>query len=168
MQPEITEQRPLILLGFSFFGDPFKASGGWTEENEIGRLWKRFKAYLAQHRHHIKHVVTDRVLYEVQIYHEETLHSGEFEVFVGLEVQTLEDVPIEMSAKILPPTRYAIFTLHGAQIESDWPLLIYTDWLPAAGYEGDSAYNMQRYDERFLGLERLEESVMEVHIPLRR
>ena len=167
MQPEIIDQRPLTLLGFGFFGDPFRLSGGWTEENEIGRLWKRFTAYLAQHRHRIKHVVTDQVLYEVQIYHEETLHSGEFEVFVGLEVTTLEDVPIEMSAKILPPARYAVFTLRGAQIESDWPLLIYTDWLPAAGVEGNSAYSIQRYDERFHGLERLEESVLEVHIPLK-
>jgi hypothetical protein len=37
------EDRPLtILAGLSFFGDPFAQSAGWTEENEIGRLWTRF------------------------------------------------------------------------------------------------------------------------------
>jgi len=51
MEPTMIEKRQMILLGFSFFGDPFKISGGWTEENEIGRLWKRFMAYLSKHRH---------------------------------------------------------------------------------------------------------------------
>ena len=44
MEPTMIEKRQMMLLGFSFFGDPFKISGGWTEENEIGRLWKRFMA----------------------------------------------------------------------------------------------------------------------------
>ena len=32
------EKDQIILLGFSFFGDPFSISGEWTEDNEIGRL----------------------------------------------------------------------------------------------------------------------------------
>ena len=45
MEPTIIERDKIILVGFSFFGDPFQA-GEWTEENEIGRLWNRFMAYL--------------------------------------------------------------------------------------------------------------------------
>lgn len=166
MEPTIIEKRQMMLLGFSFFGDPFRLSGGWTEENEIGRLWNRFMAYLTQHRHRIKHVRSDEVMYEVHVYHEETAQTGEFEVFVGLEVEDLADLPIELSVKVLPPVTYAVFSLHGEQITSDWPLMIITEWLPSSGYQSDHAYSIQRYDERFKGLEQIEESVLEVYFPV--
>ncbi|GEM_PF-3859724 len=43
MEPTIRELDQIILVGFSFFGDPFAESSGWTEENEIGRLWNRLR-----------------------------------------------------------------------------------------------------------------------------
>jgi predicted transcriptional regulator YdeE len=168
MEPKIVAKPQMMLLGLSFFGDPFSLSAGWTEENEIGRLWKRFMAYLAGHRGEIKHVVSDAVAYEVHTYHAETPETGEFEVFVGLEVDRLEDMPIGMSAKILPPATYALFTLEGEQIGSDWPLLIIGEWLPEAGYEADHSHSIQRYDERFKGVQKIDESVLDVYIPLAR
>ena len=88
MEPTIVETGQMLLVGFSFFGNPFQLSGGWTEENEIGRTWKRLMAYLEQHRPAIKHVVTDTVAYEVHVYQEETEQTGEFEVFVGFDGQS--------------------------------------------------------------------------------
>jgi len=41
MQPTFVERDQIILVGFGFLGDPFATSGGWTEENEIGRLKQR-------------------------------------------------------------------------------------------------------------------------------
>jgi predicted transcriptional regulator YdeE len=168
MQPVIVEKGPIYLLGLGFFGDPFQISGGWTEENEIGRLWSRFMAFVAQHHGHIRQAVAESVAYEVHIYHPETMRTGEFEVFVGLEVAALEEVPLELSAKILPPATYAIFTLQGEQIVGDWAAEMFAEWLPQAGYEGDGRYSIQRYDERFKGLQQIEESVLEVYIPIRR
>jgi AraC family transcriptional regulator len=167
MEPTIVELPQIVLLGYSFFGDPFKLSAGWTEENEIGRLWMRFMAFLAENGQRIKHVSEDQVAYEVHIYDEETQRTGEFEVFVGTGVERLEDVPLELSAKILPPATYAVFSLQGEQITSDWALVILTEWMPQSGYESDHGYSIQRYDERFKGLDRLEESVLEVLIPVR-
>ena len=168
MEPQIVEKPQMMLLGFGFFGDPFSLSAGWTEENEIGRLWKRFMAYLAEEGQQIRHVVSDAVAYEVHIYHAETPQTGEFEVFVGMEVSRLDDMPLEMSAKILPPATYAVFSLEGEQIASDWPLLITSEWLPEAGHQADHSHSIQRYDERFKGLQRIDESVLDVYIPLAR
>jgi hypothetical protein len=53
MNPEIVQRDQIVLVGFSFFGDPFAESGGWTEENEIGRLWNRFTTYFTDHRDRI-------------------------------------------------------------------------------------------------------------------
>ena len=165
MEPTIVEKPQMFLVGFSFFGDPFKLSGGWTEENEIGRLWKRFEAYLAQQRARIKHVVADQVAYEVHIQHQETERTGEFEVFVGFEVAQLEDMPVELSAKILPPTTYAIFTLSGPAISSDWSKMI-AEWMSQAGYASPYPYGFQQYDERFKGVDRMDESVLDVYVPV--
>ena len=93
MEPKIVEHDEMLLLGFSFFGDPFRSSAGWTEENEIGRLWQRFMAYLAEHRQRIKNVKPEEVAYEVHIQHEETPRTGEYEVFVGVEAEAWRMCP---------------------------------------------------------------------------
>ena len=167
MEPAFVEKGPMILVGFSFFGDPFKASSGWTEENEIGRLWQRFITYLMDHRDRIKHIAGGKVSYELHVTHEETASTGDFEVFVGVEVERLEDVPVELLVKILPATKYAVFTLEGTQITSDWSKMI-SEWLPQAGYESAGHYGIQRYDRRFKGVENIEESELDVYVPVRR
>lgn len=167
MQPMIVERDQIILVGFSFFGDPFAASSGWTEENEIGRLWNMFVAYMTHHGDRIKHIVNPAVGYEVHITHEETAAEGHFEVFVGVEVEQLEDVPVKLSVKILPPTKYAVFTLKGNQITSDWPRMIYHEWMPTSGYQDAYPYMFELYDERFKGLEHLEASMIDAYVPVK-
>ena len=167
MKPKIVEQGQIMLLGFSFFGDPFRLSAGWTEENEIGRLWQRFMVYLGQHRQRIKQIKPEDVAYEVHIQHEETPRTGEYEVFIGVEAEALEDVPVELTVKILPPVVYAVFTLRGEQITSDWQQMI-QEWMLRSGYESAYSYGFQRYDHRFKGIEQIEESVLDVYIPVKR
>jgi len=166
MEPTLVEKPQIMLVGLSFFGNPFAVSGGWTEENEIGRLWNRFMAYLTQHRDRIKHVLSDTVMYEVHIEHPETRLSGEFEVFTGLEVERLEDVPVELSVKILPPVTYAVFTLQGQQIVSDWEKTIVSEWMSRSGYRNPYGYGFQLYDERFKGVQNIDESILDVYVPV--
>jgi hypothetical protein len=45
-EPVLVELGARTLAGMSFFGDPFTSHAGWTEENEIGRLWQRFQAHV--------------------------------------------------------------------------------------------------------------------------
>jgi predicted transcriptional regulator YdeE len=168
MEPTILAERPLLLVGLDFFGDPFALSGGWTEENEIGRLWKRFMACLAAHPQRLRHVTSGAVMYEVHVGHEETAQTGEREVFVGLEVDRLEDVPVELVVKVLPAVAYAVYTLRGEEILSDWNRAFYHDWLPGSGYEAAYDYAVERYDERFKGVQRIAESTLEVYLPIRR
>jgi AraC family transcriptional regulator len=167
MEPTIVEKDRMVLLGFSFFGDPFALSSGWTEDNEIGRLWKRYGAYLAKNADQMKHVRDHEVCYEVHVGHEETASLGHFEVFVGVEVGDLGDVPVELLVKVLPPTTYAVFTFSGEEITSDWQQVIDQDWMPGSGYEQAHRYTFQLYDRRFKGMDRLDESEIDVYIPIR-
>ena len=168
MEPIIVERDQIVLVGFTFFGDPFAASEGWTEENEIGRLWQRFMAYMARHGECVKHVADPTVCYEVHISHQETAEKGHVEIFVGVEVAQLEDVPVQLAVKMLPATRYAVFTLAGEQIASDWPKMIYQEWMPGSGYESAHPYMFQLYDQRFKGLDQLDASALDAYVPIKR
>ena len=166
MKPVFIENSGMTLVGLDFFGDPFRNSAGWTEENEIGRLWKRFMAYWREHPRFFSDAVND-VIFEVHIIHHETERTGEFEVFVGMEVHSLGSVPVELAVKMLPSTTYASFELEGNAIVGDWPRLIYTDWMPASGFESAFPFNLQRYDRRFRGMDRIDESIIDVWVPVR-
>jgi predicted transcriptional regulator YdeE len=168
MEPKIVKTGEMLLVGFSFYGDPFEIGAGWTEGNAIGRLWQRFMTYIASYPERIKHVKNPHLGYEVHLETEDTATRGEREVFVGMEVAKLEDVPVDVLVKILPPTEYAVFTLEGEQIVDDWYAVIYEDWLPGSGYITSQQYMIQRYDERFKGLDRIAESFLDVYVPVER
>ena len=167
IEPRIIEKDQMTVLGFSFFGDPFELSRGWTEENEIGRLWSRFMTYLREHGSSIQHIKGDQVSYEIHIYHDETASMGVFEVFVGVEVEKLENVPVEILVKVLPATKYAVFTVEGQDIISDWSLWFSAEWLPSSGYQLAHPYHFQYYDQRFKGLDKVDESAIDVYIPIK-
>jgi len=98
---------------------------------------------------------------------EETAAKGLFDIFAGVEIENLDDVPVELLVKVLPPTRYAVFTLQGEEITSDWSRLIYQEWLPVSGYESAYQYNFQYYDERFKGIDKIAESAIDVYVPVK-
>ena len=162
MQPAFIEKERMILAGFGFFGDPFATQGGWTEENEIGRLWQRLLAFLTAR---CPEWMGREPMYEVHIQHPETARIGHFEVFAGLEVAQVADVPVELLVKVLPPATYAVFTFAGQQIVSDWPRLI-QEWLASTGRHAVHGYEFQLYDRRFKGMDRIDESVIDVYVPV--
>jgi AraC family transcriptional regulator len=168
IEPTFIDRGPLILAGFSFFGDPFRSNSEWTEENEIGRLWQRLMRFGQQHLDKLPPFQNPKITYEVHIEHEETPRLGFFEVFAGLEISVVAELPVQILVKVLPATRYAVFTLRGLQITSDWWFTVYQEWLPVSGYRIAHPYTLQVYDERFKGLDRLEESLLEVHFPVQR
>jgi AraC family transcriptional regulator len=167
VEPQLVDKDQIILAGFSFFGDPFKFSGGWSEENEIGRLWKRFMAFLGEEGNRLRNVTAGGGFYELHIDHPEMERTGEYEVFVGMEVDRLEDVPVRLSIKFLPPTKYAVFTLAGQEIVADWSTEMQA-WLTRSGYQRAYAYGFQYYDERFKSMQQLDESVLDMYVPVRR
>lgn len=168
MTPQIIHKGQIWLAGFSYYGDPFRLSPGWTEENEIGRLWQRFMAYmLSLDEASRAFIAQPNIAYEVHVYNEETRSSGLFEVFVGVELAKAALLPLELVMKALPATTYAVFTLRGQEIVGDWPLMMYEEWLPTSGYELASQYHIQYHDGSFKGFDRLDESSLDVYLPVR-
>ena len=168
MQPKIIESRQITLAGMSFYGDPFDTHSGWDEDNQIGLLWKRLFAYLGKEGS-LKDLLQSKNWYEVHVYSEWTQTKGLFEVFVGVECEheRIADLPPQLLVKNLPETKYAVFTFQGEEISADWEKLL-GDWMVSAEFESGGTYNFQFYDERFKGLDKLEESELDVYIPIKK
>ena len=166
MQPEIITRDRIILAGLSFFGDPFSRADAWEEDNEIGRLWNRFFSFYGEHKDQLKYIRNEKAMFEVHIENTATAARGMYEVFVGLELTKIDAFPFHGLLKILPAATYAVFTLAGNLIFTDWARDVYQEWLPAAGYKRCYTYGFNLYDERFRGMDKLDESELDVYIPV--
>ena len=153
MQPKIIEKRGIILVGMDFYGDPYLKAGGWSEQNAIGELWKRFMSCYGTKKDSIKHLVSDAG-YEVWIDFEGEKDTKNKYIFVGVEVTKLEDLPIEFVARIMPKTRYAVFTMKMPDIKSGGIKMLWNKWLPETGLKTSSNYMIEYYDnQRFKGMD---------------
>ena len=167
MDIRIEARGRLLLVGMGFFGDPFTKASAWDEENEIGALWKRLFGFLELH----PDAIADRADpatagYELHIRHPETTRTGRYEVFVGFEVRSLQSLPVPCCAKILRPAEYAVVTVGGSEITGDWLGRLYSEIVPSLGRRADESFSFERYDERFKGMDRLDESELEYFLPL--
>ena len=168
MDPKIIEKATILLAGFSFYGNPFDTKDPWTEENEIGKVWQRFMVFMQENNVESNRSMAQYdAMYEVHIFHPDTMTTGEFEIFVGVEVYELDNVPVECLIKRIPASLYAVFTMQGEEINKDWSQQIYQEWLPQSGYTSKYTFSFQYYDHRFKGLNNLVESELDVYIPIK-
>jgi AraC family transcriptional regulator len=122
-----------------------------AEQNEVGELWKRFVGFCQSKENPIKHAVT-KAGYEVWFDFEVKGDTPNKYTFVGIEVEKIEDPPLELVAKFLPETRYAVFTLKGSEIKTGLPR-IWKEWLPESELVKSYDYLIEYYDfRRFKGL----------------
>lgn len=166
MEPKIIQEEMILLAGMSFYGDPFETSSAWSEENQIGCLWRRLMTYINSHKDTLAWHSYQVPYYEVHIDGPETETEGLFEVFVGLQISDLDDLPFDLVVKVLPSSQFAVFTLEGKAITEDWDSKI-SRWLSENGYREAYPYNFQYYDHRFKGMDRIDESCIDVYIPIK-
>jgi predicted transcriptional regulator YdeE len=167
MEPEIVEQGELIIVGMVYYGNPFKNLDAAPEENEIGKLWTRFSNYYDNHRQAFKHEVNTKVGWELHITTDEYEETKEYYVMVGVEVSEIEDLPVPIFAKVLPAVQYAVFTLQGEQMNSNWGDAIYKEWLPSSAYEEAFGCTLERYDEDRFKAWGDPDSEVEIWVPVK-
>lgn len=164
MEPRIEHHQARMIAGFNFRGNPTHSHPGWTSENEIGLLWQHFVAYCRRPEVKRSELALAPVNYEI---HLDAGADGadEFEVFVGAEVADPSRVATALCVKVLPEADYAVFTLRGRQIlgGEDCPI---DEWLRTSGYRQALPLSVQRYDERFKGVDRIDESELDFLIPV--
>jgi AraC family transcriptional regulator len=166
VQYNITKKKSLTLVGMDFYGNPYKEATGWSMENAIGRLWKRFSTFYDKNKDVIRHLESTSG-YELWIDFGGNDEPNDVYIFIGVAVKKLQDVPLELVARILPETKYVVFTLKGGDINSDWPSKVATQWLTDIGLERSYPYIIEYYDSvRFKGPDN-PESELDIYVPIR-
>ena len=157
--PEITGPREYKLSGMIYYGDPIHSHEGWSTENEIGKLWKRFEAVCIEHKEIIEqYAVEPLVAYEVHIAPPQSKHK-EYHIFVGFETNNPLPEPLDLFYKVFPETKYAEFTMKGAEMAQQLEYMYY-EWIQNSGYQESYPYMIQRYDlKRYKGLDDSETEI---------
>jgi len=171
MQAEFVEREPMTLAGMSYY-EPL-AGTGWSWENSIGQLWQRFNQFFDRTPAFSEsRTVSPGIGYELNIWNEEEHQEAKcFHLFVGVEVDQLDEMPLQVVGKVLPAGTCAHLTPKGKDIAS-WERTFYEGWLPVSGCRvqdfGDYQFQIQAYEEgRFHGLgDLLEESEIDVYVPV--
>lgn len=166
MEIELVELDAMLLGGMSFYGDPLSTKGGWDEENEIGRTWKRFMEYINCNQDR-SYTIHESCFYELHIYNENTPKNGHFQVFVGEKVNTGE-LPVQLDSKYIPSSQYLKITLRGKEIISDWWYEIEKEIIPSRNLRRNYQYIIQAYDHRFKGMDKINDSELDAYIPVER
>jgi AraC family transcriptional regulator len=171
----ISESRNLRLLGCVYYGNPFHEAKEWSYENEIGKLWQRFGKLSQKYSSYLEKIAIEpKVAYELHLEPEEYQKSKNYYVFVGIAVDYVDEMPLEFFLKSLPKTQYLQFTSNvTAQDNAEY---FFSKWLNTnfnenitkseeselklepdetinSGYEQAFPYILQRYDDKYKGLD---------------
>jgi AraC family transcriptional regulator len=151
MEPQFVDKPEMTLVGIV---------GCASDVNhlDIHGLWERFSEQSEEIRHPI-----EGVGYELHM-EREALPPMHF-CLVGVEVEKIEALPIELFAKVIPAGRYAVFTHRFAEGGYDDAFRAVYEWIGNSAYALAHPFDLQCFDARFRGSGD-PESVIEIHVPI--
>src|SRR5262245_15176862 len=123
----------------------------------IPSQWQRFVPYLGNIPGQVGNVT-----YGVRSNSDD---AGNFDYLSGVEVESFDGLPKELTRLRIPAQRYAVFTHrdHISKVRSTH-YTIWSQWLPDSGHEAADAPDFERHDERFNP--RTGNGVMEIWVPI--
>jgi AraC family transcriptional regulator len=151
MEPVIVDKSEMTLVGMVTYGQT---------KNEIVKIWERFDAQI----HRVKNASLE-ARYALIIWNDETEQTGNENIFVGVQVEQVEDLPKEMFVKVLPASQYAKITVKASELDTIWGL-VFGEWLPASNYQ-DKGYIVESYPADRYDDDNLDDSEIDVFIPIR-
>ena len=155
MNPKFIKLDKLMLAGVGTFGN--------VESGSPPEMWEvlRSNSLEASDR------INEPVSYGVETYTKEMQTKGKWFYMAAVEVSSFENLPAQMSGKLLPANEYAVFTYKGAITPALGQLFqsIFKEWLPESGFVQAGPYDLERYDHRFLGPEN-PDSEFDILIPV--
>jgi AraC family transcriptional regulator len=137
MESKIVNIEEFKAVGITYFGD--------NNNGEIPKLWEVFNKRFTE----IKNKNNSMLCYG--ICDGEPDSECKFQYTACAVVDSFEDIPEGMEAKVVPGGKYIVYTYGGAIKDLG---LFYNDmfskWLPASGCEVDCRPQLELYDERFM------------------
>jgi len=133
-------------------------------QTDFPSIWNVFM----KRKKEIPSTVNQSPTYAVEFYGEEFFSEGKWFYMPCVEVESLDSIPMYMVGKTIPAARYAVFE-HKGGVEGIHDLFqyIYKEWLPTSEFELAYPFDMEVYDERFLGIDN-SESILSIYVPVKK
>ncbi|MDT8718688.1 AraC family transcriptional regulator [Clostridium sp. 19966] len=126
----------------------------------IKNLWHNFTSKKSE----VKNILAQDTVIGICEYMPNITDESKFSYFAGVEVTDFFDIPKEMLIKIIPNSKYAVFTHKGSLSKlKDTYNFIYGIWLPQSGYELAELDTIELYDSR----SNTADPEFDIHIPLK-
>jgi len=137
IEPNIILDKEFKIVGIKEIVKPSSKS--------IANLWHNFTST----KSNIKGLVSQDAVFGVCEYMPNITDESEFYYFAGAEVTSFYDTPKGMSMKIIPSSKYAVFTHKGPITElKNTYNFIHGIWIPQSGYELAELDTLELYDSR--------------------
>lgn len=140
MKPVLRKTKPIKLIGMSQKMN--------LAEDAISELWKRF---MPRRREIADPLSQD--LYSLTHYDQDYFRSydpsREFLRQAGMAVTDFSKIPAEMEAFEIPAGLYAVFHYKGLSTDKSVYQYIFSEWLPASGYELDHRPHFEILGEKY-------------------
>ena len=149
MEPKIIKKNEIKLVGCVSYG------------GDIRDIWNVFM----KHEKTIKHANLNAG-YEIHIFPADHKQSKKYHIFVGVEVDQFEDLPLETFAKIIPPCTYAVFTHRLANGGYAGANETIDNWIENSKYIMAYPFSIQYFDDRFKGGNQ-PDSEIDFYIPIK-
>ena len=114
---------------------------------QVLELWDDFKKRISD----VTHRAQDKSLYSICKYDpnfsiQNLSESTELDLLMGVEVNSLDEIPKDMTSKKIPTQKYAVFRVTDQNKAYEY---IYGDWSYNSGYHLEEADDFERYDEQY-------------------
>lgn len=148
MEGKIINVEGFKAVGLTYFGK--------NQNGEIPTLWQVLNTRYKD----IKHKSKSMLCYGICDGMDE---EGKFHYSAAVEVDSFEDIPTGMEAKVVPEGRYLVYTYKGAIKDlGDFYCNIFSNGLPASGYELDCRPQLELYDNRYM-----DNGEFDIYIPVK-
>jgi AraC family transcriptional regulator len=109
----------------------------------------------------------DNVGYGLEFYTDEFNSEKKWFYMAAMEMDNLNDIPITMTGKVIPPHTYCVFNCKGGVEELGKVFrFAYDKWIPDSKYQVAGWFDFEYYDERFKG-DKNPETGIDVYIPVK-
>ncbi|MGZ9584016.1 GyrI-like domain-containing protein [Paenibacillus marinisediminis] len=161
MEYKILDKDRMLLIGMAC---EVTLSEVQSERSTIN-LAERFMS----RKEEISNVINTREVFGVSTDPEDyNPDTDKFEYFIGVEVNSTNEIPNDMVYREVPRNEYVVFTFKGsADNAGQVHNYLYTNWLKNNEYQLSGSYNVEVYDERFKG-PFSEESVTDIYFPIQK
>ena len=152
-EPEIVFLETIKLVGISFYYD-------LSLKNDLSEQW----SMLTENLETIPNVKKPLEFYQMQFWFPDQDTDSLF-FYVAVAVSDIQELPIQMTAKVIPAQTYYKFRHKGLANEVGHTYrYIYEEWLPATDKKLPGHFNFEYYGKENLGPYN-ENSISEIYIP---